>query len=169
MTQKNAAYISKARTWMKQAEDKKMHLVEAKNAYANKEALYRKLIQLKESIPEEPKKPEAIPETDKLLAAKDKAQRMLGQINVYEECLKAQKKHMDLKKQYQVYNSLVKKAEPKKGFLTNSIIEYVLGPLLRTVTSSWGLSIRTSRYLSIWETREWKYSAGRMVAVMNFR
>ena len=128
MTQKNTAYISKARTWMKQAEDKKMHLVEAKNAYANKEALYRKLIQLKESIPEEPKKPEAIPETDKLLAAKDKAQKMLSQINVYEECLKAQKKHMDLKKQYQVYNSLVKKAEPKKGFLTNSIIEYVLGP-----------------------------------------
>ena len=128
MAQKNTAYISKARTWMKQAEDKKMHLVEAKNAYANKEALYRKLIQLKESIPEEPKKPEAIPETDKLLAAKDKAQRMLGQINVYEECLKAQKKHMDLKQQYQVYNSLVKKAEPRKGLFTNSIIEYVLGP-----------------------------------------
>ena len=50
------------------------------------------------------------------------------QVTLYEECERAKTEYEKAKQVYDLYCSLVKKAEPKKGLLTNTILEYVLNP-----------------------------------------
>lgn len=97
--------------------------------YQKKLELYKKINELRATIPEEPKKPDVISESVDELT--DKAKRYSGylqQAAVYENCQDAQMNWCLVKKQYDLYNDLVRKTEPKKGLLTNTILNFLLTP-----------------------------------------
>lgn len=93
--------------------------------------MYKRILSLKESIPvnppAEPKKPMDVTKEKESLI---KWQNRLKEITVYEECCKALKEYEEQKKQYDFYCALLKKAEPRKGVLTNVILDFLLQPFM---------------------------------------
>lgn len=67
-------------------------------------------------------------DTTELMKKRERLQKRLEDITLYENAIKAYDKYKELSVQQKLYNSLVQKSEPKKGAFTNAILEYVLGP-----------------------------------------
>lgn len=98
------------------------------NKFNEKLNLYNRIQELKNSIPEIPQKPADIIPTDKMFARSEKCRNYAQQISVFNECQKAYKKYQEFERQYELYCGLVIKAEPKKGVLTNTILNFLLQP-----------------------------------------
>ena len=98
------------------------------NKYNEKVTLYNRIQELKKSIPELPQKPAEIVSTEKLIAKNEKYKNYAQQISVFNECQKAYKKYQEFARQYELYCGLLIKAEPKKGILTNTILNFLLQP-----------------------------------------
>ena len=96
--------------------------------YEKRLALYRNIQGLKETIPQVPAKPDPLPDVSSLQIQQKRYQGYLEQAAVFNACIEAEKKFRQMKMQHELYSRLVKKAEPKKGLLTNTILEYVLAP-----------------------------------------
>lgn len=96
--------------------------------YNEKLNLYNRIQELKKSIPDIPKEPAPVADVGKILAKSEKYRNYTQQISVFNECQNAYKKYQELERQYELYCSLVVKAEPKKGMLTNTILEFLLQP-----------------------------------------
>lgn len=103
-------------------------MLETVNRYNEKLNLYNRIQELKKSIPELPKEPAQVPPVDKILAKSERYRSYAQQVSVYNECRKAYRKYQELERQYELYCALVVKAEPKKGMLTNTILEFLLQP-----------------------------------------
>lgn len=100
----------------------------AMDSYRKKADLYKQICQMKAAVPAEPKKPDEMVPMEALTKKVQKFQKYLQEISVYAECCKAKEQYMNLSSQYDLYCGLTKKAEPKKGILTNTIMEYLLAP-----------------------------------------
>ena len=100
----------------------------AVNKFNEKLNLYNRIQELKKSIPEVPQKPADIVPTDKMFAKSEKYRNYAQQISVFNECQRAYKKYQEFERQYELYCGLVIKAEPKKGILTNTILNFLLQP-----------------------------------------
>ncbi len=128
MMQDNEVAIQKDREWMERANVQKTNLVNQDHLFQNKKDLYGKLLELRKNVPIIPEKPEPMKDTAELVKKKERLQKRLEDITLYENAIKAYGKYKELSVQKQLYNSLVQKSEPKKGSFTNAILEYVLGP-----------------------------------------
>lgn len=100
----------------------------ASEAWERKSALYGRIQKLKETIPEVPREPAQIPAVEGLEKKAARCQEHMRQISVFGECQKAQANYEEAEKQYELYCSMVKKTEPKKGIVTNTILEYLIAP-----------------------------------------
>lgn len=96
--------------------------------YENRRNLYLRIQELKKSIPEAPVEPKPVPSAEHLLNESKRYSMYAQQISVFNECCKAMDKYHNLKKMYELYCGLVLKAEPKKGLLTNTILDFLLQP-----------------------------------------
>lgn len=129
------------------AEIERLH--EQSKAWTVKENLRAKIEAFEKTIPAEPTQPQPIPDVAAIKAEADALAATLEQIAIRDECEKARAAYLRLKAERELYASLVKKTEPKKGTLTNAILEYVLTPFcqhangfLQTVTGDMFLSFR---------------------------
>ncbi len=98
------------------------------NMYRKKEDLYTRINDLKASIPAEPEKPKDMPDTVKLQNDAKKYADMLQSIHAYEEARKAEEQYKKLHDRHLLFDSLVKKTDPKKGILANTIISVLVMP-----------------------------------------
>ncbi len=96
--------------------------------YQNKVTLYRQIADLKAAIPEEPAQPEPLPDLTKLQTEIRQYQSWQKQYLIYGECQKALEEYNQVKAQWELYNTLVKKCEPKKGMITNVILKVLFTP-----------------------------------------
>lgn len=128
MIRENEAAIQKDRQWLEQANMQKTNLINQENLFENKKNLYNKLLELRKNVPVIPEKPEPMKDTTELMKKRERLQKRLEDITLYENAIKAYDKYKELSVQQKLYNSLVQKSEPKKGAFTNAILEYVLGP-----------------------------------------
>ena len=96
--------------------------------YTQKVELYKRIEELKASIPTEPEKPAQLVNLDREKALIEKYENYIRQSSILENCQNAYRQYCMIKKQYDLYCVLVKKTEPKKGLLTNTIISYLLQP-----------------------------------------
>ena len=108
--------------------ERKNRMNEEVKKYENRRNLYLRIQELKKSIPEAPAEPKHVPPAEHLLNESRRYSMYAQQISVFKECCKAMDKYHILKKQYELYCSLVLKAEPKKGLLTNTILDFLLQP-----------------------------------------
>lgn len=96
--------------------------------FVRKQTIEQQIESLERTLPEEPAKPQDVPDTASLLDEERKLMERFRQVTLYEECERAKTEYEKTKQIHDLYCSLVKKAEPKKGLLTNTILEYVLNP-----------------------------------------
>lgn len=96
--------------------------------YEKKVLLYKQLCQIKETIPQLPEEPPKMPDMEKLGKECEQYKRYLEQATLYASCVEAEKKYREMDAQYRLYTGLVKKAEPKKGLLINTILGFILAP-----------------------------------------
>lgn len=102
--------------------------MDQKRLFERKYTLYMNIESMKKSIPAEPPKPETLPDMEVLKNTSQKYNQYLREITIYEECLKALETYNEFKAQHELYNGLVRKTEPKKGLLTNTILTCILEP-----------------------------------------
>lgn len=108
---------------------------EKQSNFEKKYLLWQNIEQLKKSIPAEPEKPAQIPDTTKLQAELANLQEILTQVVLYQEAQKALGKYEETMMQYNLYCNLVKKTEPKKGLLTNTILSFILEPFKQHINA----------------------------------
>lgn len=101
---------------------------EARRVHDGKSQLESQISSLRASIPAVPAEPPAAPDVVALGEEAKKLHERIRQLNLYAECEKAGEEYLKTKEVYDLFCVLVKKCEPKKGLLTNSILEYVLKP-----------------------------------------
>ena len=110
---------------------KKQVFLDTAMQYERREALAKRIETLKVSIPAEPVKPADIPNEAEILSKKDKYDRYLKHANVFNECRRFRALADEKEKEYDLYTSCVKKSEPKKGLLTNTILDFILSPFCK--------------------------------------
>lgn len=96
--------------------------------YNQKVQLYRRIQELNKSIPKEPVEPAPVPDVTMIKRQAQRYQLYIQQSAVLEKCKEAYQKFEEVKAQYELYCSLVKKTEPRKGILTCTILNYLLQP-----------------------------------------
>jgi DNA repair exonuclease SbcCD ATPase subunit len=101
--------------------------------YDKRTTLFNRIENLRQSIPAVPTVPDPIPDEVMLNNKAGKYREYLRQINLYEECLKVEVQYAKRKEDHALLSSCVKKAEPKKGLLTNTILDYILSPFCNHV------------------------------------
>ena len=99
-----------------------------KAAFEKKEMLRNKITAFKATIPELPVKPDPIADVTLVNEEITKYKRYLQECTLYESALQAQKEYKKYKYAYDLYTDLIKKAEPKKGLFTNTILSSILMP-----------------------------------------
>lgn len=96
--------------------------------YDRKALLYNKINALKQTIPSVPEQPAQPVDTESLAVELATYQEYQKQYLLYKECLSFQAEYKQVSDQHALYSGLARKAEPKKGLLTNTILQYLLQP-----------------------------------------
>ena len=124
-----------------------LHSMELK--WNEKENLAGKIEALSKTMHGVPDMPAKIPDVANIQKRIEVLSRNLEEITIYEECIKSKGMAEEVRKRYDLFTSVVKKSEPKKGLLTNTILEYVLTPFcnhangfLNGITGDMELSFR---------------------------
>lgn len=120
--------LERARKAYEEVSAEKARLSERRAAFERKRQIERTIQSLEAAIPEIPAEPDPLPDVATLTDLKTRLEERLRACSLYDECLRAHAEYEKVMEVYELINSLVKKCEPRRGHLTNAVLEYVLKP-----------------------------------------
>ena len=113
---------------LKSLEDLEKEYYSRREILVKKDALKDKIDNAEKNLPSLPDVPPAVPDISGLQKKKEAYERYLQEATLLENCYKAKDLLEEALAKADLLTRCVKKTEPKKGNLTNALLEYILKP-----------------------------------------